>query len=284
MNLIQKYRPKGISVTDLSAQLWCEKQLWFSLERGRLKRKEMERGAERHKDLHEEIAILTKVEPKTDEDKVALMLHNTIIGIIRLLKQKITRELPTWGYINSLFIIGSIDELRIQNNNLCILDTKTRFNGKMPSIEQKRTSEFQLMLYKNLIDSIISKKFTYLNLLKFYNFSSKSRVTEDFQAQIIVSGNKIEANIEKLAKAAFLLLQQLPKTTNTLIIRYENQENGDLIGTHTFQFNPEKFQENCNFVEEFWLGKRGAIPVGEKNRWKCNFCEFKEECVKSRKF
>ena len=155
MNLMQKYRPKGISVTDLSSQLWCEKQLWFSLERGRLIRKEMERGAERHKDLHEEIAVLTKVEPKTDEDRVALMLHNTLVGITRLLRQKMTRELLICGYINSLFVIGSIDELKIQNNNLCILDTKTRLSNKMPSIEQKRTSEFQLMLYKSLIDSII---------------------------------------------------------------------------------------------------------------------------------
>lgn len=42
MNLIQEYKPQGIAVTELSAQLWYEKQVEFSLERGRVKTQEMQ--------------------------------------------------------------------------------------------------------------------------------------------------------------------------------------------------------------------------------------------------
>ena len=74
----------GIAVTDLSAQLWCEKQLEFSLEKGRLETKELLKGKERHRELHEEVATLIKVEPKTLADSFALSLHNTQVGLKRL--------------------------------------------------------------------------------------------------------------------------------------------------------------------------------------------------------
>jgi CRISPR/Cas system-associated exonuclease Cas4 (RecB family) len=74
------------------------------------------------------------------------------------------------------------------------------------------------------------------------------------------------------------LIQKLPETGNEFEVRYENQLSKKIIGIDKFQFNLEEFKRNCDFVEEFWLGKRNAIPVGESNRWKCNYCEFKQIC------
>ena len=167
VNLIQEYRPNGIAVTDLSSQLWCEKQLEFALEKGRKETAEMKAGKERHRELHEEIAILVKVEPKTLVDSVALRLHNAQVGLNRLLLTGMTREIPLFGKINSLFIMGVTDEIILKNNSLHILDTKTRKSNSMPSEAQKRTTRFQLMLYNKIIQDLVGAKFTTENILNF---------------------------------------------------------------------------------------------------------------------
>lgn len=278
MDPILKYRPHGIAVTDLSSQLWCEKQLEFSLEKGRVKTEEMERGADRHQDLHEEVAVLIEVQPQSLEDHVALKLHNSLVGLTRLFEEGMTRELPVFGKINSLFVVGSIDELVLKNSILKIVDTKTRKSNYMPSEAQKRTTRFQLMSYRHLFDSIRKGKFTPYDLLGAYNFDKKSRITKEFQKQVHDLGDEIEPKISKLSTNVFSLIRELPRTSNEFEVRYENQLSKKIIGIDKFQLNPEEFKENCNFVEEFWLGKRGAISVDEANRWKCNYCEFKPTC------
>ena len=76
----------------------------------------------------------------------------------------------------------------------------------------------------------------------------------------------------------FSLIQNFPKIDNNLEVRYEYQENKNMIGVDKFQFNSSGFKLNCDFVEEFWIEKRNAIPVSEKNKWKCSYCEFRQIC------
>lgn len=278
MNLILKYKPYGISVTDLSTQLWCEKQLEFSLERGRVKTQEMQKGGDRHQDLHKEIAILVKVEPKSIEDFVALKLHNCLVGLTRLLREGITREIPVFGKVNSLFVVGSVDEFVLEKNKLKIVDTKTRKSNNMPSETQKRTTKFQLMLYKHLFDSIKEERFSINDLLKYYNFNEGSYITKEFQKQINDIGDKIEPNLLKLMTMVFSLIKRFPKIDDIFEVRYEHQGSKMLIGVDRFGFDSFEFKRNCDFVEEFWLGKRKAMLVEESNSWKCNICEFNQEC------
>jgi len=278
MNLILEYRPYGIAVTDLSSQLWCEKQLEFSLERGRVKTEEMKDGKTRHQDLHEEIAVLIKVQPQSLEDHVALRLHNCFVGLTRLVAEGMTREIPVFGKVNSLFVTGSIDEMVLKNNILKIVDTKTRKSNSMPSEAQKRTTRFQLMSYKSLFDSIREGKFISDDLLNCYNFNKKSKITDEFRKQVHDIGDKIEPSISKLSSNVFSIIQEFPGTSNEFEVRYENQLSKTLIGVDKFTFDIEEFKRNCDFVEEFWLGKRSAIPVGEANKWKCEYCEFKLIC------
>lgn len=278
MNRISEYRPHGIKVTDLSAQLWCEKQLEFSLTMGRERTGEMEKGSNRHEDLHEEVALLIKVRPQTIEDHVALRLHNSFSALSRLLTVGMTREVPVFGKVNSLFVIGSIDEMIQKKDILKIIDTKTRKSNTLPSEAQQRTTRFQLMSYKHLFDSVQNGKFTADNLLSSYNFNKNSKITKDFQKQIKDLGDNIEPKLLKLTAKVFSLMQEFPSINNEIEVRYENQSSKELIGIEKFSFDSDEFKRNCDFVEEFWLDKRSAIPVGEANKWKCNFCEFKEIC------
>ena len=277
-NLIKEYRPYGVAVTDLSAQLWCEKQFEFGLEMGRVETKAMTKGKERHTDLHEEVAVLVEVEPKTPVDLLALKLYNCQIGSKGLISEGITREVPVFGKFNSLFINGIIDELILNDEGLSILDTKTRQRNSMPSEAQKRTTRFQLMLYNKLMADLVAGKFSTDQLLSFYGFDDSDEISEDFKEQFNDVGDEIQSNLKELAQSTFGLFQELPHPEKKMQIRYEYQKNRKLIKVDEFSYSENVFQRNFNFVEEFWLGKRKAKPVGAKNGWKCNYCEFSDIC------
>jgi exonuclease V len=278
VNLFKKYRPYGIAVTDLSAQLWCEKQLEFSLEKGRLVTDEMDKGRERHRGLHEEVAILVKVKPKTIVDALALRLHNQQVGLVRLLQKGMTRELPIFGIINSLFVTGYIDELDLKQNKLFILDTKTRKSNTMPSEAQKRTIRFQLITYNKLLKDLILCNFSPSHFLKFYGIKNSEEISDVFKKSINDLGDYIEPNISRLVNNTFKLFRILPLPERVMSIRYESQIDSKIISVDKFSFDDEPFQRDCNFVEEFWLGERRAIPVGTRNAWKCRYCEFINDC------
>jgi len=272
------YRPNGIPVTNLSSQLWCEKQLEFSLEFGRIETGGMQKGKERHQDLHEEVADLVAVEPKSLEDNIGLRLHNCLVGLTRLRTEGMTRETPIWGKVNSLFTIGFIDEIKAVDGKLRLIDTKTRKSSSMPSEAQKRTTRFQLMLYRHLFNSINDGTFKTDDFLNFYGFNKDSGITEEFEKQITDLGDKIEPNIQKSANDVFSFIRKLQEIDDVFEVRYEYQETGEMIGVDEFNFDSYEFKRNCDFVEEFWLGKRGAMRVGENNKWKCKFCEFESTC------
>jgi exonuclease V len=276
-DLIKRYRPRGISVTDLSAQLWCEKQLEYSLTEGRKRTKEMQKGGDRHEDLLEEISVLVEVRPKSFEDFIALKLSNSLVGLMQVKKDGRGREIPIFGNVNSLFVVGIIDELCINNGVLKLIDTKTRKSDSMPSVQQSRVTKFQMMIYKHLFDSIVHGQFKPDDFLLSYHLTKDSMITDDFQSQI----DKLNLDIEpKLAKATEQLFSEMRQMheINELEIVYEHQETKKVIGEEKFEFDPIDFKQSCDFCEEFWMGKRAALPVGYKNQWKCNYCEFKTKC------
>jgi hypothetical protein len=110
-NPLFKYRRGVLSVSDLSAQIWCEQQLTYKFlypfilnDNGEIKRVDdkphMLRGTSLH--LERELEIQTKVtiECKTREDSYGVRLLNMIQGINGLLtwdkpnERYITREMP----------------------------------------------------------------------------------------------------------------------------------------------------------------------------------------------
>ncbi|MBN2518174.1 MAG: hypothetical protein JXB14_04975 [Candidatus Altiarchaeota archaeon] len=273
-----RYRPWGIKVTDLSAQLWCEKQLEFSFERPRVRTKEMKAGGEIHEEKEEELYELVEVFPRTREDHVSLKLHNSQIGLRSLLEGGIAREIPLWGRIGSLKVVGVADEARMEGGRLIVTDTKTRKSPTMPRLAQCKCTRFQLMLYKELFDSISQEEYTVDDLLGHYGFGPDSEVSEDFVIQHKVIKQRIEPNIAKAAEEAFSLFLKLPIVDEELQVKYEHQKTRKGIGVDRFRFRQEQFWRDCKFCEEFWLGQRPAIPVGDKNSWKCKYCEYRQDC------
>jgi len=264
------FRKSGVNVTDLSSQLWCEKQLEFSLYLGREKTKKMIQGEKIHEDLQKEVVDIIEVSPLTFHDFLALKLINMNESINILLSQGLIREIPVLGKVNKLFIKGLIDELIIKENKIILLDTKTRHSDSMPSKEQVISAEFQLTLYKFLLDNLRQGNFNYIHFMKYYNLKYNNQISDEFSKEL----NLEDKNIMSLAKKTFLRFEELPEISDNLVLRYRYKDN--IIKEHNFTFDQDKFIEIYNFIEEYWLEKRPALRT--TNLWKCNHCEFKQRC------
>lgn len=111
---LQQFRRFGLRVTDLSDQLWCEQRLALSLARGKEETPEMKQGKERHQALDEEITEIVRVRPETRADIRASALFNAWAALVQLQQQGICREIPVFGYLGELWVVGVIDQVRIR--------------------------------------------------------------------------------------------------------------------------------------------------------------------------
>ncbi|KZT44467.1 hypothetical protein SISSUDRAFT_1038982 [Sistotremastrum suecicum HHB10207 ss-3] len=149
-----------------------------------------------HKQLEKEIyPEEVKVQTTTSEEKWALRLLNMLIGLQSLVSIGCCRELPVFGIYMEQLVIGVVDEVQrfplesVKDNQtelqdksqpkittflnsvspqrdgdakplpkfgLRVLDTKTRRYSNLPSETDTLPSRLQVMMYKTLLDSLLS--------------------------------------------------------------------------------------------------------------------------------
>lgn len=268
-------------MSTLSSQFWCEKAVELSLTHKVPETEAMARGKTRHKELHEETAELIPVKVASIADSIGLGLHNMLVGLIRVKEKAQTRELPVFGWLPRLNIplFGHIDELLVEDNRTKVIDHKTRKSDRMPTRAQIRVTEFQLMSYYSLLKTIQSESFDFRKILECYNLDSNSTFTDEFLDELGPNEKPLEKNLLKLTIMINEAAQIIPELSKDLVISYENQETKKLIGKHSFQFDAESWKRDIEFASQYWLGERPAMLVGERNRWKCNFCAFKSGSI-----
>ncbi|MBD3203060.1 hypothetical protein GF327_02100 [Candidatus Woesearchaeota archaeon] len=278
MRPLSKFRPNGVSVTDLCSQIWCEKQLEFSFTKKRIVTKEMKIGKSRHISLHQELVEIIEIEPKTRVDYLAVKLINCQDAIKSFLTDYIAREIPVWGKLRSLFIVGSIDELKIRGNQTCLIDTKTRHSESIPSEEQKITNRLQVLLYTLLLKKLKNSMFTPRNLLKFYKIRPESDISKYFKKQIISTGKQIDNNILNITRNTFDLIKRIPPISKALTIRYDYKGTGKILAKEIVVYNEKKLIITLSDLEKYWHGKRIARKVPESEKFKCRFCQYEKDC------
>ncbi|KAG0477055.1 hypothetical protein HPP92_013896 [Vanilla planifolia] len=133
-SLFREFRARrGLTVTDITATEWCEKQMEYALLRGKPKRTEaMIAGSNRHVQLEDEVVERIEIQTKSIEDLWAVKFLNFIVGVNQLLFEGVTRELPVVGLVEGVWLKGVIDEVRMpikEALNPVLLDTKNSSNG-----------------------------------------------------------------------------------------------------------------------------------------------------------
>ncbi|CRH01338.1 exonuclease V, mitochondrial, putative [Plasmodium relictum] len=274
----EKFNKKNkLSITDLSAQLWCEQQLELVLTTGRRRETEaMRLGIERHEVLEKADHLIVDVEVNTREESLGYRLLNTITLLGQLFEYKKAREVWVFGIIRNYVLRGIIDELRIEYDNiskreyLIISDTKTRKEKKEPSLAQKRTSAIQVQTYCLILQQLRNGKADFKKLFEIYEC--------DPQFEFTAVDLKKYKNLENLSKEVNKLFIKLPKIKEEMEIVYEHQ--GKEFARNLIPYFYHSTIYTINFLLDYWEGKRSSEVVEISDKWKCKFCDFVKNCVR----
>ncbi|KAL9680035.1 hypothetical protein QQ045_017908 [Rhodiola kirilowii] len=282
-SLLDRFRrKKAVSVTDLTTAEWCEKQVEYGLTLGRQRpTKAMKVGQARHTELEEEVVKRVKVDVKSVEDTWALRFMNFIVGAQQLMFEGLTRELPVMGYIEGVWVVGIIDEVRMplagSDIDPILVDTKTRKRDSLPAEPQRRNGRFQLMCYKYLWDSQIISDFPSSKFYAFFSLDPHCVLSDEIQDTAANSGYEAKT-LDDVLKSFRTMCSMLRPAQDKLLLRYEFQDNNSLILEDSFDYNNEWVTSNIQQCLEFWRGEREASYTPEGERWKCNFCGFASVC------
>ncbi|WOG87573.1 hypothetical protein DCAR_0206802 [Daucus carota subsp. sativus] len=282
-SLLYRFRRKrGLSVTDITASEWCEKQTELSFHHGKPKAsKAMEAGKARHEVLEKEVIRRVKVQIETAEDVWALKVLNFIRGINQLQFDGLTREVPIIGFAHGVWMVGVIDEIRMPltgtERNLTLVETKTRSHAGFPRDPQRRNGRLQLMCYKYLWDNLITNKFPYKQFLNFFSLNPNHILCEDIRENTAKSGFPAQT-LNELLRYHQTTCSMLPLAHEQMLLRYESQKDHSLIGEDQFEFDSDWVRSQIKCSLEFWQGERDATYIPDDERWKCNYCPHSSKC------
>ncbi|KAJ7838727.1 exonuclease V [Mycena olivaceomarginata] len=194
---INRYRRAGsLSVTDLISLAWCE-EIVVEQEVAARNDKTTKRGQFIHKELElelqpEEITVLVT----TEEERWAFRLISFLSSVTALGVERCVREIPVFGVVDGVVVIGIIDELLIRNQSepetgtkrpsdsalpppkrayrspscepepllpptlsrrcIRLIDTKTRRSYSLPSDDDAEPARLQVMLYRRLLTHLLN--------------------------------------------------------------------------------------------------------------------------------
>lgn len=145
----------------------------------------LKRGQKIHKRLEREIHPEEVVVRSTSvEETWAIRMLNMLSSLEALLTLGKCREMPVCGFVGDVFVQGVIDEIALKpldsgkdtptkagkrqstlnaffggtaprTHRLIVIDSKTRASGTMPRMEDTRAGQFQVMLYKELLEGLL---------------------------------------------------------------------------------------------------------------------------------
>ncbi|XP_072959784.1 exonuclease V, chloroplastic [Typha angustifolia] len=282
-SFLRRFRSKrGLTVTDVTATEWCEKQMEFVLLHGKPKRTEaMKAGSDRHAQLEKEVIEKVEIRIKSVEESWAIKFMNFIVGTNQLLFEGLTRELPVIGVFEGIWMVGVIDEIQIPINeatlNPILVDTKTRRKATLPSEAQKRNARLQLMCYKYLWDSLIAEQFPADHFFSYFNLNPQY-ILSDVVRQYINSLGFDAKTFEDVITYYRNTCCLLPPSKEQLLLRYELQSDHSLLEEYYFSYDINWFKSQMKETLKIWLGEREAKFVSETEKWKCQFCKFTAIC------
>jgi exonuclease V len=281
--LLEKYGLSHLNVTHVSQQFWCERQVELSLACPREDTEGTIAGKEIHRDFLLELVREATVETETREDAVFVLMLNLRNGLEQLIADGMTRELYVFGRACGFPIAGIIDELSLKDGRVVLLDHKTRLRPTLPPPPSVKPTEVQVMLYRMLLEDLREGRYTYEDFAADAGLEGLGDISQGLKDQLEVAGIVFEyTSVERLARDVFEAFRLLPPLSDFLIVRYIHQATGDHIGDKAILYDTKFLAHKLSHAGKFWEGQRKAARAGFREKWKCNYCEYKEElCMAS---
>lgn len=272
-SVLSRLHKNSISVKDIANQAWCEKQMELNLLHGMKTTQAMAKGQVMHEKMQKEIFVPLTVEPRTYSDRLYKTAYENYMCLSQLYSRKFCREFKIYGSINGYKVAGQIDELRLENGKVSIIEDKTVAAANTTG-SRARSDAIQVMLYKKLLDDIKNGEYSYQNFAKAYQLDGMA-LSEQFVRGLgemgIVDGLK---TLPEMYKKMFEELYKMPATSNILELRYFARELNRLLSSVRIDYNKEEIESVIKDAMAYWNGQREARTVPKSENWKCNMCFF----------
>jgi len=272
--VLERLGKNSISATDIASQFWCEKQMELNYLYGKRYTKEMAKGTKIHEELQAETYVPLTVEPINYTDFLYKELYENYLALKGLKQKGVGREIRIFGSINGFKINGKIDELKLVNGKVVVIEVKTRETRYAINEAVVKPHRVQAMLYKHMLNEIVGKSYTHENFENAYLKGLKP-LSERFLDQLKALG--IESNllsIESIYKKMFDEIYTLPPISDEFELHYIDRFTGEEVQRMKFKYNDEELKKILIYAMKYWNGEVKARPVSEEEKWKCRFCRF----------
>lgn len=281
-SILDKYGLDHINVTHISQQFWCERQVELSLQFPRQDTEESIAGTDIHKDLMLELVNEISVGTMKREDEVYAGLLNIRTGLEQLLDEGMTRELKVFGRAAGFPVSGIVDQVSIKSGVATVLDHKTRKKPTLPPPPSMKTTEIQVMLYKKLLDDLRLGKYRYDDFIEDTGLDRLERISPEFRDELINNRFEVDTDsVPEMAKRVIDMYRALPEISEYIIVKYIHQDTMDHLGDRVVLYDEGHLEDKLKHAGKFWDSSRKACRVGFREKWKCNYCEYRNSLCAS---
>ncbi|XP_077775514.1 exonuclease V isoform X2 [Podarcis muralis] len=245
---LEIFHLRYLSVTDISAQVWCEQQMVYRRERPDL---------------------------TTPENIVLLNTGKSI----HLARGHRVREFPVFGVLEDIFVVGVIDQLGYTpKGELELNELKTRNNASMPSAAQKKRDRFQVFLYKYLFDAMVRGCLAPDSFLQRLDLRPEQPLGPHVQDQARKSGFTVSRFRDLLELLSLNLTHCEIPAIDRLQIEYIHQDSGAALGTEVVAYDQDEVGAAVRYFLAYWKGQRDSRGVDVEDAWKCRYCAYAGIC------
>ncbi|XP_048413089.1 exonuclease V isoform X3 [Stegostoma tigrinum] len=273
---LERFGRKYLNVTDLTRQVWCEQQVVYGLELPHIEQLREEVPVVK---AELEIQDIVPINVESREDSWAVKILNLLSMIQFLQAGERVRELPVFGELEGIFLVGVVDELCYNSKGeLELCELKTRGQRTYPSAAQRKSHLFQVNIYKLLFEAMIKGKLNKETITDHLRL----RTEQPFSSEILMHAQKVGFSINTFGDLLDLMLLNLTyaeiPNIDTMKIEYCYQADASLIGTEVVYFEEEWVKSELKHYCSFWKGQREAKGVDIEEAWKCRSCDFADIC------
>jgi exonuclease V len=273
-NALQRLNRKSISAKDIANQFWCEKQMELYYTHPTRMTYAMEQGTAIHEKMQGEVYVPLTVEPATWPDRLYKTAYENILTLNTLHKDMMGRELKVYGSLNGYSVVGQIDELRMVNGKVTIVENKTTNPGRKLEAEYTKPHIVQVMLYRRMMDEIRDRAYGYQNFQVLYK-TDTMKMSDKFIEGLKSIGLKDELlSLKEIYTRMFNEVSALPGFNDELVVHYLDRNTNKSITEMTVRYDRAAIDKDIIYALKYWNGERDAAPVPESEKWKCNICRF----------
>ncbi|BCS90597.1 MAG: hypothetical protein ARM1_0054 [Candidatus Micrarchaeota archaeon] len=285
---IERFKKDHINVTDLAMQIWCEKQLELSIMNPQEATESMKIGRSVHLVLEKAVSIPVNIKATNRKEQLYKSIF-TAYYRIKVLKDRgigSVREIPIYAIIDDLVIAGKIDQLSFFNNELVIVEDKTKsteiFNsmlndGRIAAYLNRDT--YQLNIYRYMIDSL--KRIDGESFMN--NLESKLRLSSlSVRERFIEDINRIDPRIDSIKQLFKEFINELNEIrfSDRMSIRYiDRNDSESVLERYDVIYRRDRIEDKLRSLLEYWKTDREAKGVSENEAWKCKSCIFYRRAI-----